>query len=85
MIEDGRDGWVIPTNDALTLAKCLDRLGGAPGVVFDKRTAAREKALLHTWRRYHAHLGGCYEQIMADRKNFGGRASSGNKAAKGPA
>lgn len=83
VIAHGRDGWVVPNNDALALTEAIGRLALDPRAAFEKRAAARAKALTHSWKNYHARLSACYERILAEPDRGRGRRPSGITAGRG--
>lgn len=52
VIEDGRDGWVVPIRDAATIAERLRFLAENPSERASMGACARRKAEMFTWNRY---------------------------------
>lgn len=52
VVEDGRDGFIVPIRDARAIAERIRHLFESPGVRRDVGQRAREKAKVFSWERY---------------------------------
>jgi glycosyltransferase involved in cell wall biosynthesis len=56
IIDDGRDGFIVPMRSAAAIAEKLDLLAGNRPLLCAVKAAARETAARFTWSRYQSRL-----------------------------
>jgi glycosyltransferase involved in cell wall biosynthesis len=65
LIEDGKDGFIVPIRSAESIARRLDQLASDPALLAAMSDAARETAASLAWRRYHEALVSVIGQHLA--------------------
>lgn len=59
VVEDGKNGWIIPIRDANAIRKCVEELRGLDDDAYRQmRQQARQAALRFSWDAYAENLGG---------------------------
>ena len=56
IIEDGRQGWIVPLRDSVTVTERLEQLAGNPPMVATMGNAALVLAASHSWKSYRVAL-----------------------------
>ncbi len=64
IIEDGVDGFIVPIRSADVIAEKLELLASEPYRLHLMKSAAREKARLHTWENYRRQLVAMAREVM---------------------
>lgn len=65
VIEDGVDGFIVPTRSAEAIAEKLDALAADPERLMAMKAAARRKAELHPWAIYRRRLVEMAQDVIA--------------------
>jgi len=65
LIEDGKDGFIVPIRSAESIARRLDQLASDPALLAAMSDAARETAASLAWRHYHEALVSVIGQHLA--------------------
>jgi glycosyltransferase involved in cell wall biosynthesis len=69
VVQDGRNGLIIPRDDLDALCAALERLYGHPELLGPMRIAARQRAVEHfTWDKYRERLLAAYRRAVSLRR-----------------
>jgi glycosyltransferase involved in cell wall biosynthesis len=82
IVRDGRDGFLVPLRDTMSLAECLHALHGDALLRREMGESAACRAQCFGWERYHGALGTLYHRMIGIGR--GERAAS-EAAVKGVA
>jgi glycosyltransferase involved in cell wall biosynthesis len=66
LIEEGRQGFIVPIRDAAAIADKLDLLQRQPALRNEMGRAARLRAGDFTWEAYEAKLASCVRTALSD-------------------